>query len=201
MKGKFLALIIFSFISIAGYTNDNFYIKIKRNKIEIGEYIGEKHSLKTFKTYDKENLDLDEINSFLELKNKNLLFYFHGIQSNDILNQKYALKRLEKINNADVTVSVIWKSKSWVYTSAWKKAIHQGEEIADLIESVIVNYDKTSVLCHSMGHRLLEGIYLKKNQKFDKIFFAAPDLDMDVFEKNFKNLPDNCNKLFIYTNT
>ena len=55
-----------------------------------------------------------------------------GLITNDIFNQKYALNRLEKINNADATVSVIWKSKSWVYTSAWKKSIHQGEEIADL---------------------------------------------------------------------
>ena len=60
------------------------------------------------------------------------------------------------------------------------------------------------LLCHSMGHQVFRGIYsvnLENDQfNFGDIIFAAPDVDYEIFGKEWGGLPGKAERITYFVN-
>mmetsp|Transcript_21514 Transcript_21514/g.26393 ORF Transcript_21514/g.26393 Transcript_21514/m.26393 type:complete len:319 (+) Transcript_21514:103-1059(+) len=116
--------------------------------------------------------------------NRKILFSVHGYNGNPrgyLLQVKYYEQRFKKFQ----IVPVIWPSAGFALGYFSDKALSRaaGKAFQSLIP-ISESFSK-SILCHSMGNRVLK--YFAKGPlacSFDNIFMVAPDLNNDLFNKN-----------------
>ena len=203
-KSYFLFIFLFFFFLQKGKcTTTHFFVEIKKNKIEVGIHSEKNLKKKVLQTFPKDKINLDEILKIVSFdENENILLYIHGIWGHLKPYHKNTLKRFGQLKGVDKTISIIWHPGGLRYKPAWKRTINKGKIIAPILQTIVSRKNnKYFLLCHSMGHRLLEGAISEMNLsevKFQTIFFAAPDLDIDVFSKKLSDLPSIANKMILY---
>ena len=182
----------------------NFYLDLKEDYIEVGEYVGKRHKKTVFQTFDRNNLDVIGIKNLLIGKDEKILFYIHSMFGGVHLYHKNSLNKIAEIENLDKTISIVWHVDKINYKGAWKLAPAQGIDISLLLKTLLEEKSNDfHMLCHSMGHRIFEGMVGTGNwngSAFKTIILAAADLDIDIFEKSLVNAPKISERLIIYTN-
>ena len=187
------------------WANSNFYIEIGKTNIEVGEYLNKKIKKKNIVKFKKDELKLNEISKILLAdSSENILFYFHSMWGGVKIYHSNSLKKMNRISGIDKIVSIIWHTDKLAYKGSWEESIKQGQAISQIINS-LTSHKKNNyfVLCHSMGHRIFEGVIKDLNQfnsRFRAIIFAAADLDINVFLQNLSYLPSISDKIVIYVN-
>lgn len=203
------ALLLFLLLSgisktiIAGVTH--YYIHIRQNAVEIGYYDSLTLKPVAFKSYSQENIDKDEIANYLIGKDpQSVLFYLHCWLGNISFYNKDVLKKLERLDDINKTISIVWESSGLRYHKSWEKARQQGHRLAGLFE-YLLQYNTNSkniLLCHSMGHSVFLGLLdgLKEDRNYFRlILFAGADLPADIFQKDLHNLNTAADSIVIYT--
>jgi len=198
-------IIIFLLIQLSPlYATTNFYIEITKTEIEVGRYTDNKYKKRPIKSYKKEAIDMKDIKEIFDdkAKGKRVLFYFHSMWGSVQPYHNNSLKKINQSLKVDQIITVEWHADGLKYKKSWEQSIHQGAQISKLFEQLINNkHNEYFVLCHSMGHRIFEGVIKEipaSNHPIKAIFFAAADLDIDVFETNLKQLTTTCDQIIIY---
>ncbi len=202
MKTLIIYLLI-SFPALLFATTEYKYIDIKGEIIQLGNYKGA-WSLKT----DKTNLNFSDykqetIADYLNIKNgEKVLIYFHSLLGGVNVYHKNTVKKLKEIEGMDKVISVVWHTKELNYVNSWNQAIQTSKLYKPIVGNILENnnIDKY-ILCHSMGHRIFEGIvkdYSEGSVSIEKIIFTGSDLDLDVFEKSLATLPSLSKNIFLY---
>jgi hypothetical protein len=134
------------------------------------------------------------------------LYYFHAMWGNQPNYHRKNLKRLSEVAGVNRIVSVLWHADQMGYLANWEKSYETGRHFSPLFQEIFQQQKgKKVILCHSMGHRVFEGIvsgFQSDSLLFDDVIFAAADLDTNVFEKNLSRLPKISGEihLFIHKN-
>jgi hypothetical protein len=167
-----------------------FYLKIDDAYIEFGEYdeSNRKTKIQKYNIEDAEKL----ITEFQKNRDLNVLYYIHSLYGHFRPYHKNSINQLKKIKGIDKIICIEWNAKKIWYKKVWKYAGVQGEQIGNLMDSFF-SINKNSILCHSMGNRVFEGIATKLTPlaNVEKIILAAADLDINSFQNgslfnNFK---------------
>lgn len=182
---------------------DNLYLELKKNTIEIGEYQGKNFKKKRLKEYSYQSENIAEIQAlFFENQEENVLYYFHCLYGGVRFFHKNSLQRLNQDNQSHKIISIVWHANYLAYKKNWEQSIEQSQCLQQLFFQLwSIAGKNNSVLCHSMGHRIFEGVMQGVDSQgfnFEKIIFAAGDLDVDVFENNLKKLPEISERIVIY---
>ncbi len=182
----------------------DFYIHIRKESIEVGEY--EKRTLKpfAFKTYPVNEVNEDEIRRYFFIDGEeNILYYVHCWMGNFDFYNKGALKQLESLNRIDKMIAVKWESRGVFYRSNWYNARHEGGKVASLFAHLLQTEKKNNILlCHSMGHSVFLGMAKNihpANPYFKLIIFAGADLPADVLDNELKAIGYLGAQVIIYT--
>lgn len=156
MKTKILLPLLVISIQTAICATSNYYIEIKKDKIDIGEYSPKKYKKQHLKSYPKAEIDFDEVAQLLLAdSSESVLFYFHAMWGGQKVYHVNSVKKLNTIEGIDKIISIIWHTDKLGYKSSWNLAIHQGEMLSPLISELTgKGENKNFVLCHSMGHRI-----------------------------------------------
>ena len=184
----------------------NFYIEVTKTNLEIGKYTEKKFKKRPIKSYGINGIDVKYIKEILigSDKKERVLFYFHSMWGSIQPYHKNSLKKLNESLEVDKIITIEWHAKGIKYKESWEETIQQGAQISELFEQLINNkQNEYFVLCHSMGHRIFEGVIKEISEKEDlikSVFFAAADLDVEVFDTNLKKLPTIANQIIIYIN-
>jgi len=184
----------------------NFYIEIRKKGIEVGKYSVDRFKKTPLKNYSSNDIKISQIKELLKTENGNekVLFYFHSMWGSVQPYHKNSLRQLDHSLNVDKVITIEWHADKLGYKGSWKKAIQQGTEISPLIEQLVSNKNNQYfILCHSMGHRIFEGViknFSNQTELISSVFLAAADLDIDVFENNLKSLPTLSHQIIVYTN-
>jgi len=205
MNFKFLLsflLLLFLNLEIGLSANSNYFIKIKKSTIEIGDY-SKRMKRNTILRFDRNEVDVDSVAKMILVDStEKILFYFHAMWGGGSASHGHSLKKLNQINGLTKIVSIIWTPDELGYVGSWNRAFTQGEDIRNLLDALT---RKTSnehfALCHSMGHRVFEGIIAgldTSTKRFEAVFLAASDLDIDVFENNLSGLQQLCARTVLY---
>ena len=208
MKAKtvlFLMLMPFLPCQNGWGAKSNYYLEITKSGIEIGQYSKRNFKKERLKSYSKDQVDIGEISKFFTSKEQgHVLFYFHSMWGGVKPYHKNSLRKLNEIQGIDKTISIVWHADAMGYEGSWLGAIQQGRFISPIVSQLCLDSTGTYfVLCHSMGHRFFEGVMeaLKDSAiRFQAVFFAAADLDVDVFSKNLAVLPVVSGKTVLYIN-
>ncbi|MBC7886065.1 MAG: alpha/beta hydrolase [Saprospiraceae bacterium] len=145
-----------------------------------------------------------------------VIIYIHGfqgdnkffVQSSGFIIQRNVFDHPE--HRYGMGISLQWKS-SLAYQDAVLTALEKGAQMAPIIDSlyrIIRQYHHhapVSILCHSMGNRVWQGLYeqwININQEFylENVLMFAPDLEADIFETNFESIEKHCGQIHIYHN-
>ena len=184
-------------------TTEYKYIDIKGDNIQLGSYKGA-WSVKTNKiNLDLKGYDYTTIDDYLNIKDgEKVLIYFHSLLGGVNVYHKNTVKKLKEIEGMDKVISIIWHTEGLNYVNSWNQAIQTSELYKPIVGNILENenIDKY-ILCHSMGHRIFEGIvkdYTAGTIKIDGIIFTGSDLDLDVFEKSLVTLPNLTKNIFLY---
>lgn len=185
---------------------DTYYIELKKDKIEIGKYT-EKFSPKKYFSLSTDSPDLDKVVAFLTKdgskgKEDKVLYYFHSLYGGAPFYHKNSLKRLNELESFDRIIAIEWHAEALFYKKTWLKAIDQGKRIGPLMNA-LWSVNKNSVLCHSMGNRIFEGVTHKLDDaqpKLESIVLAAADLDFTCFDggNTINWMPDG--QIHVYVN-
>ena len=117
--------------------------------------------------------------------NRKVLFSVHGAQGNSrgyLLQIKQVEERFKKFK----LVPILWPSAGQEFLAyftdrGWSKAA--GAAFQSMIPAT-ETFSK-SVLCHSMGNRVLKYFANEANSLFDNIFMVASDVNSDLFNKKY----------------
>jgi len=199
----FFSFFLFSFLQKGNSSISHFFIEIKKEKIIVGKHSKKNLKKQILQTFPISKIDLEELLKILSLeKNENILLYIHGVWGHISSYHKNSVKKLGQLKGVNKTISIIWHPGGLRYKSAWKRTIDKGKIIAPILQTIISRKkNKYFLLCHSMGHRLLEGAISEMDLsevQLQTIFFAAPDLDIDVFSKKLSALPPIANKVILF---
>merc|ERR1739845_289513 len=113
------------------------------------------------------------------------LFCIHGFT----VQPGYHLKKLKDLNQKKFTkgkfmlVPVIWPSSKVEYWNDREASLGAGKSFKTLKKEVN-SFPSKSLLCHSMGNRVLRYAADAKF-KFDNIFMVAADVRHDIFHKDY----------------
>jgi len=105
------------------------------------------------------------------------------------------LKKLKNLNQKKFTkgkfilVPVIWPSSKIKYENDRKRSMRAGKAFAALKDKIEC-FSSKSLLCHSMGNRVLRHA-ADATFKFDNIFMVAADVRHDLFHKDYIRGNDN----------
>lgn len=204
---RFVAIficIVLSKTTIAENPMHDFYIHIRKESIEVGEY--QKGTLKAvpFKIYPIGNINSEEIKEyFFDDGAENILYYVHCWLGNIDFYNKGAIKKLELLHKVNKMIAVKWESRGLFYRANWYNAQNEGAKIASLFVKLLGVSNKNNVLlCHSMGHSVLLGMVkkLEPDRKYFKlIFFAGADLPADMLNNELKGIIALSDQTIIYT--
>lgn len=160
---------------------------------------------------------LEAINECIQnmAENRNgLLFYIHGFQADNtwFVRKSGQVIQSQILNHPGhrygLAVSLQWSSPL-VYSKAVLTALAKGERFATLAARVTDMLKArfpdapVSVLCHSMGNRVWQGMYeswtsMDPDLKLDKVFMFAADLEADILSYGFPGLDARADKVLIY---
>jgi hypothetical protein len=145
-----------------------------------------------------------------------IIIYIHGFQGDN----KYFVQSSGYILQKDVfdneshpygmTISLQWKS-GLIYPDATQTALQKGENMAAIVDKIYQIQQKQypgspiSVICHSMGNRVWQGLYsewvsLNKPLKIAQVFYFAADLECDIFDKSFSDIHAHIGHSYVYYN-
>jgi hypothetical protein len=132
-------------------------------------------------------------------------YFFHALWANQPYFHRNILKRLHTLRNVDRIVTVLWRAPYAAYSVNWWQAVERGEEARHVFAFLLAEQrGLKNVLCHSMGHRVFEGLAIGlepgHTPYFDHIVFAAADLDAAVLGGSLRHLPRLCRSLHLYVN-
>jgi hypothetical protein len=182
----------------------DFYIHIRKESIEVGEY--QQGTLKAipFKVYPLSNINSEEIKEyFFDDGEENILYYVHCWLGNIDFYNKGAIKKLELLHRVNKMIAVKWESRGIFYRANWYNAQNEGSKIASLFAGLLAAGNKNNVLlCHSMGHSVLLGMVnkLEPDRKYFKLmFFAGADLPADMLNDELKRIVALSDQTVIYT--
>lgn len=145
-----------------------------------------------------------------------IIIYIHGFQGDNkyfVQSSGYLLQK-DIFDNAahayGMTVSLQWKS-SIIYQDAVQTALQKGQNMAAVVDEIYRKQQKLypgapiSIICHSMGNRVWQGLYdswLEKNKsiRIENVFFFAADLECDIFDTAFENIQDHVAQSYVFYN-
>ena len=143
-----------------------------------------------------------------------IIIYIHGFQGDNkyfVQSSGYLLQK-DIFNNSahdyGMTVSLQWKS-SIIYQDAVQTALQKGKNMVDIVEEIYQKQQKLypgapiSIICHSMGNRVWQGLYdswVDKNKsiRIENVFFFAADLEYDIFDTGFENIQDHVAQSYVF---
>jgi len=113
------------------------------------------------------------------------LFCIHGftVQPGNFLKNMNNLNKNKFTKGKFLLVPVIWPSSKIDYRNDSKAAEGAGKAFKTL-KKEINSFPSKSLLCHSMGARVLRHA-ANADFKFDNIFMVAADIRHDIFHKNY----------------
>ena len=213
MKRKYLFSIAFllTFFFVKG-KSQNFYFDISKDysTVEVGYYTTEKHKRVRLLKQSVETLNIDSIVDVVCPKStEKTLVYIHGLGGDAKRTQKqipkYFNDSLRGNRYTNRTISFVWHATRFWYSDTWQEGYETGKLFAPIFNKILENSsENATVLCHSMGHRIFEGVASElekvhnKNLPIEDVIFTAPDLYTDAFNKNLAHLPDYCSSITIY---
>jgi hypothetical protein len=160
-------------------------------------------------------VNIEETLQRLPAEKSNILIHIHGLWANRKPFLEEITASLDEHIYADPTcpygliINVIWDS-GYLYDRNRDVAYYKGQKTAGIVEHIkeITNRNKCtlSILCHSMGNRVLQGIVdsldldHRESPVFKKCIMAAPDIETDVFEvgKSFEKSEKIAESIVIY---
>jgi len=179
MKNIIIIILLLSFFTFVN--GEVTYIKIDDSSVEYGEYndLIQKTKIQKIGIEDKEEL----VTKFHKNNELKVLYYIHSLYGDFRPYHKNSINRLKQINDFDKIVCIEWNAAKIRYTKTWKHAGKQGEQIGELM-NLLLSKNKNSILCHSMGNRIFEGISTKLTEqaKIEKIILVAADLGVNSFQ-------------------
>ncbi len=159
--------------------------------------------------------DLDKVPD----NKKNLLFYIHGFMGGQKINLRFTKYDLiEKYilpENSDISrlISIRWPGNMPVYKTSKANAVKAAPALSQKLVHIMneLNSKTTEgspvqfdILNHSMGceffKELVQHFPNEPVKYFDQILLCAPDLDIDVFNRNgsLSGLQNYCNRTTVY---
>lgn len=189
--------------NIGNTQTENYYIELKKNTLEIGQYLGENFKKKPLKTYPYGKENIAEIKQLLfQNGDEEVLYYFHCLFGGMRLFHKTSLQQLNQGNTTTKVVSIVWHAPKMGYKKNWEASIQLGETIQFMMSELwSIPAKSNRILCHSMGHRIFTGAFKSVDYqviKFEWVVLAAADLDMDIFEKDLTQMPEMSKKIVAY---
>lgn len=207
---KKTALILFTFmVLLPAYGSahvEHYFLKVGRN----GKSLELRKEDDKGRTVQKLKFNCDEQPGVLVKKlsgtglfEKRLWVYFHCMYGNNSLFHRFTLGYIDQIvdNGQDnIVLSVIWPANKIGYKQNWKKAIAKGQRLGNFF-SCIAQKQKApvNIISHSMGNRIFQGIWqvMGHQLKCENVVLASPDLDTDIFGQDFKNLPEQSQRIIM----
>jgi len=198
-----LHLICLFFYRILDAQPSQYFIEIKEPNLLIGQYEGKNFKPKIVQSYPLNTLNIKEIETFLFQKNeKKTLFYLHAMFGGVRIYHKSSIKKLGTLEDIDNVVSIVWHTDKKSYKKQWPIAPKEGHLITELLQHLWSNQERNHhILAHSMGHRVLEGIFSTIDfsaLQLNTILLAAPDISIDIFENNWQKVPEVSDKIVVY---
>lgn len=209
-------LFLFAFQSNTGAT-PQFFIKIspekklvKYGKLDVGLYTTKLDYVtindKPIETSSEKALKWIN-NTIVKDSSAKVLFFIHGFWGS----LPYALHFTSKTFNNDyfktdsfsvkAIIHIMWDASGIIY----KQSLISINESYETLSVLLNNIDKeicfkTSLMCHSMGNRLLYETISNKNItiKFSELILIAPDLDYRKFEKNLHLFSALGNNVYVF---
>ena len=148
----------------------------------------------------------------LPKEKQNILIYIHGMWAHRDFFQEEQLSRIrtdvlrEGESPYGMIISYIWHS-GMNYHYNVTHARNVGEYFSASIEKLLdMEAGKFSVMAHSMGNRVFQGILSEMemgaddNPPFDKMMFIAADLEENIFDEDqpLNNIDDYVSESFLY---
>lgn len=208
--------------SIESGTCHHFYIYDRAKDEETSDYVYGKFQLQftgLAKRRFRKNKDqfmesIREAVASLPAQRSGILFYIHGYQADNRFFVRISGKVLQKEMLDDpahpygLAISLQW-SAPIAYKEAVNMARFKGNDFAELAHEVtnlvheVYPEAPVSILCHSMGNRVWQGMYdkwvaLEPKLSLDKVFMCAADLENDVFNHAFEGMSRRSKKVIIY---
>jgi len=143
-----------------------------------------------------------------------IIIYIHGFQGDNkyfVQSSGYTLQKDVFDNDAHpygMTISLQWKS-GLTYNDAVQTALQKGANMAAIVDTIYQIQQKKyprapiSVICHSMGNRVWQGLYsewinLNKALKIDRVLYFAADLECDIFDTAFPELQNHVGHSYVF---
>ena len=159
----------------------------------------------------------NELKKLPEDKNK-ILFHIHGFMAdNEQFVKKSGFTLQKEYYDAEgspygLIISLQWSAPA-DYPKTRPLALQKGKAFGALIAEIHswasdqgLN-TQFSFICHSMGNRVLEGVFngisensAYQNLKYDQLFLMAADVESDIFQNQWKLIPQVCNEIHVYRN-
>ena len=137
---------------------------------------------------------LDSVFQELPEDHRNILIYIHGMWAHKDFFQEEVLTKIraDALNGGEspygLVVSVIWHSGMNYFDNS-KHALAVGKYYSSYIQDILnLNAKEISVMCHSMGNRVFQGVLTQvdennfKDPPFSKALLIAADLEENIFE-------------------
>ncbi len=190
-------------------------------KMELGNMVMDKKYKPVRHPYvEKGNIELwfENIqNSLASLPpdRQNILIHIHGLWANkspffsEITSSLHQHVFAQDTNPYGLVISIIWDA-GFIYDHCRDVAYEKGKRSSTIIQSLQhitnQNQSKFSILCHSMGNRVLHGIVDECSKAeasspiFDTCIMVAPDLESDIFSphNSFNQSQRIANQIIIY---
>lgn len=183
----------------------NYYIEISDSGFTAGEFSTGDFHKKPWRTFQTGEVDTDALLDYFQLKkgNENVLLFFHAMWGNLQPFHKNSMQCFNaQLTGIDKIIAVIWHAKSPTYRKNWQRAIGLGARISPVINSIVgCTANQYTVLCHSMGNRVLEGVvstFPDTSRRFKTVMLAGADLNAEVFQEGLTTLPDMSDRIVIY---
>lgn len=200
------------------------YIKMNwkdsdQTKIQVGKYNYDEDFHLSIHPIEKDLSTKDSVKVFeilssylnqVEEDDKEVLYYVHGFSADSKWYQKYTNSRLQKhVYNKDVNpyglvINLIWNS-SPIYVTEKKRSFQKGQMFGRLTNQINRSLTKRpSILCHSMGNRVLGGIIEASDWTdsiyFNRVIMACPDIESSTIceDPNYQILESKANNVFVY---
>ncbi len=143
-----------------------------------------------------------------------LIIYIHGFQGDNrffVQQSGYIIQSKifdESSHPYGMAVSLQWTSVL-AYDTAVKQALTKGKAFVPVIDTIVnmlrVKYSNApvSVLCHSMGNRVWQGLYeqwivQQPKLRLSKVLMFAADLEDSVFTSAFSQIKDHVEKIYVF---
>ena len=191
-----------------------YYIKVLgEEKVSFGTFTHKRLKKDKIGKFLIKDITADDLRTHFNLdSSRKTIVFIHGWLSNIPPYDRDGIKAFKKMAElrpdiqAVNIIEIIWRPHRLRYTKSWDNAPRHGKNLSGLLQQIAEIQDGNLIIaCHSMGHRVLQGVLenwqMPINQRiFDKVLFFAPDLDTDAFDNAFKNLPNQTSYLAIYRN-